>query len=112
MAGPAAPPCPTGQAAEGAEGRCGQVAPTPSGRCGAAVLRPRLHELRKDVAQAWGSHWFSILLCRGGAFKNRVSAFLDPKHFHQVQDSEVRELRLPSVSCPQHLVLSLEEQVS
>lgn len=45
-------------------------------------------------------------------FKNRASAFLDPKHFHQVQDSEVREVRLPSVSCPQHLVLSLEEQVS
>ena len=37
---------------------------------------------------------------------------LQSDHFHQVQDSEVREVRLPSVSCPQHLVLSLEEQVS
>lgn len=88
------------------------MAPTPSKRCGAAVLRLRLRELRKNVVQSWGSHWFSALLCRRRAFKNWASAFLDPKHFHQVQDSEVREVRLLSVSCPQHLVLSLEEQVS
>ena len=114
VAGTASPPGPTERAAEGAEGRCGRVVPTPSARCGGSspeTTAPRAGRTccRPGAATSPG---FAVFLCREGAFKNWSSALLDPKHFHQTRDSEVREVRLPSVSCPQHLFLSLEEQVS
>ena len=114
MAGTAAPPGPTERAAEGAEGRCRRVVPTPSARCGGSSPETTVPRAGRTCCRpgAATSPGFAVLLCREGAFKNWSSALLDPKHFHQARDSEVREVRLPSVSCPQHLFLSLEEQVS
>lgn len=100
-----------GWAAEGAEGRgAGWVAPHPFEKM--LVLRLWLRELRKSMVQSWGSHWFPLSFAGEGPLKTGL-CFLGPKALSpgsgfRGQGSET-SVRPPG---PQHLVLSLEEQVS